>query len=159
MQNGDIPSSNISALTWSENPPWNGRLMMSNYWYAPRSPNFLLVDLGLYGAVITAVASQGYESRAVRGYSLHFSTDGVMWVHYTQFGQKKVYHLKLHGPDVVWLLHPLVNTMELWWRYNDTKNGQIVPCTKEQIKEAAKGAFIFERVLMRNDGVRTDAGM
>ncbi|EDO41841.1 predicted protein [Nematostella vectensis] len=71
----------------------------------------------------------------------------------------QVYHLKLHGPDVVWLLHPLVNTMELWWRYNDTKNGQIVPCTKEQIKEAAKGAFIFERVLMRNDGVRTDAGM
>ncbi|XP_048585280.1 uncharacterized protein LOC5502169 isoform X2 [Nematostella vectensis] len=91
MQNGDIPSSNISALTWSENPPWNGRLMMSNYWYAPRSPNFLLVDLGLYGAVITAVASQGYESRAVRGYSLHFSTDGVMWVHYTQFGQKKIF--------------------------------------------------------------------
>ncbi|XP_031569438.1 gamma-aminobutyric acid type B receptor subunit 2-like [Actinia tenebrosa] len=49
--------------------------------------------------------------------------------------------------------------MTEWYTFNNTQSGQIVSCSKDEIRLAVKGAFVFERQVIREDSERTDSGL
>ena len=68
----------------------------------------------------------------------------------------------LYGPEFVWILHPNAGTIEDWARRAENERirskNKTETCTKEQLQQAADGAFIFERnIVYRTDENTTTA--